>query len=256
MKKPFPRISTRGYYNLDTGNTIKKVNSYFVYPKSFFDSIVGTKELTIMMHGLRNDNASAVNKFVIAQKRLKQIGYSYPVVGFSYDSNTKGAHLAKSALHALHVGQKIARKNGKNLSRFILDFKRSSPETKIRLMGHSLGSQVILHTVENLAKNPKNRSVIESIHFFGGSITAQELRSLKYSKMLQRIINKKIVNYYSLADAVLKHAHEHEAVVNPIGYLGCTPTIPLRLYSKYTQKKVWPKNHRFASYAETIKSFP
>ena len=251
MKKPFPRISTRGYYDLDNGNTLK-TNSYYLYPKSFFDSITGVRELTIMMHGLRNDKASALNKFVIAQRRLKQIGYRYPVVGFSYDSNTKGAHLAKSALKALHVGQKIAKKNGKNLSKFILDFKKQSPDTKIRLMGHSLGSQVILHTVENLANNTKNNSIIEAVYFFGGSITAQELSSVKYSKMFQKIVNTKIVNYFSPGDEVLKYAHDYEAVLNPIGYLGCKP----KSLSKYVQKKVWPKNHRFANYAATIKSFP
>ncbi len=250
MRKPFPRISTRGYYDLGTGNTLK-TNPYFLYPKFFFDHIRGTKELTIMMHGLRNDRTGALNKFVIAKKKLHQIGYCYPVVGFSYDSNTRGAHLAKSALKALHVGQKIAKKNGKNLAKFIVDFKNSSPDTRIRLMGHSLGSQVILHTVENLAKNPKNTSMIESVYFFGSSITIQEFSCAVRSKILQKIIRHKIVNYFSPADETLKYAHEHGDVLNPIGYFGCSPNL-----SKYTQKKVWPKNHRFASYADVLKSFP
>ena len=250
MKKPFPRISTRGYYDLDTGRTLK-TSSYFAYPKSFFDKIAGVQELTIMMHGLRNDRAGALNKFVIAQKRLRKLNYAYPVIGFSYDSNTKGAHLAKSALKALYVGQKIARKNGKNLARFITDFKKSSPDTKIRLMGHSLGSQVILSATENLARNTKN-CIIESVYFFGGSITVAELSSAKYSKILEKTVCKKIVNYYSPGDEVLKFAHENEDVLYPIGYLGCSP----KHLSKYIQKKVWPTNHRFASYAATIKSFP
>jgi len=251
MKKPFPRISTRGYYDLDNGGTIK-TGSYRLYPKSFFDAIAGVEEVTIMMHGLRNDRAGALNKFAIARRRLRQIGYRHPVVGFSYDSNTRGAHLAKSALKALHVGQKIAKKNGRNLSKFILDFKKQSPETKIRLMGHSLGSQVILHTAENLAKNPKNKSLIEAVYFFGGSVTARELSSVKCSRTLQIAVNTKIVNYFSPGDEVLKYAHDHEAVSYPIGYLGCKP----KFLPKYTQKRVWPKNHRFASYAATIKSFP
>ncbi len=250
-RRPFPRISTRGYYDLETGNTLK-TSPYHLYPKSFFDSLAGSVELVIMMHGLRNDSAGALNKFVIAQRRLRQIGYGHPVVGYSYDSNTRGAHLAKSALKALHVGQKIARKNGRNLSKFILDFARHSPETKIRLMGHSLGSQVILHAVESLAKSPKNDSAIESVYFFGGSVAAEVLSSAKYSGMLQRVVSSKIVNYFSPGDEVLKHAHDCGAVLNPVGYLGCRP----RNLPKYTQKRVWPENHRFASYAATIRSFP
>ena len=251
MMRTFPRISTRGYYDLNNGATLK-TNSYRLFPKSYFTSIIGAKEISIMMHGLRNDGSGALDKFVIAQNRLDQIGYTHPVIGYSYDSNTRGAHLAKSALKALHVGQRIAKKNGKNLSRFILDFKEQSPDTKIRLMGHSLGSQVILSTVENLAKNPNNISVIESVHFFGGSVTVEEMCSIKYSKMLQRIVRSKIVNYYSPTDDVLRSAHQCGAVHNPVGYLGCRP----HHLPKYSQKRVRPENHRFASYAATIKSFP
>ena len=70
-----------------------------------------------MIHGLRNDKKAAVNKFAIAKRRLKQLRYKHPVIGFSYDSNTKGAHLRKQELKALRVGELIARKNGKNLKR-------------------------------------------------------------------------------------------------------------------------------------------
>lgn len=251
MKRPFPRISTRGYYDLATGSTLKP-DPYYLFPKSFFDSAVGVGELTIMMHGLRNDRAGALNKFVIARRRLRQLGYRHPVVGYSYDSNTRGAHLARSALKALRVGQKIARKNGRNLSRFVSDFKRSSPGTKIRLMGHSLGSQVILHAVKSLAGDPENRSAIEAVYLFGGSVTVQDLSSAKHAGALQSVVAAKVVNYFSPGDKVLKFAHEHEAVSHPIGYLGCRP----KPFPKYAQKRVWPKDHRFASYAATIESFP
>ena len=56
--KPVPRISTRGYYDLRTGKTLKK-NNYYLYPKKDFQKLIGSKELTIMIHGLRNDNAGA-----------------------------------------------------------------------------------------------------------------------------------------------------------------------------------------------------
>ena len=112
MISPLPRISTRGYYDLSTGKTLKN-NSYFLYPKRDFKKINGSKEITIMIHGLRNDNAGAVAKIKLAKNRLRKLGYSYPVVGFSYDSNTKGAHILKYAKRSLFVGQTIAKKNGK-----------------------------------------------------------------------------------------------------------------------------------------------
>ena len=98
-----PRISTRGYYDLSSGKTIKN-NKYYLYPKNQFSKFQNSKELTIMIHGLRNDNAGAVQKAVIAKNRLKKLGYSHNVIGFSYDSNTTGAHLIKHAKHALKVG--------------------------------------------------------------------------------------------------------------------------------------------------------
>ena len=119
-----------------------------------------------MIHGLRNDNAGAVAKAQIARNKLRRLGYKHPVIGYSYDSNTTGAHLITHAKHSLAVGQLIAKKNGRNLGTFIEEFKSISPKTKIRLMGHSLGSQVILSTVERLSKDNSNDGIIESAHFF------------------------------------------------------------------------------------------
>ena len=98
--KPISRISTRGYYDLLTGKTLKN-NSYYLYPKKDFKKLIDSKELTIMIHGLRNDNAGAIAKVVLAKNRLRELGYSYPVIGYSYDSNTTGAHLIKYAKRSL-----------------------------------------------------------------------------------------------------------------------------------------------------------
>lgn len=249
--KHIPRISTRGYYDLTTGKTLK-TNSYYLYPKKDFKKLLGCKELTIMIHGLRNDNAGAVAKVLLARNRLRRLGYSYPVVGFSYDSNTTGAHLIKHAKHALAVGQSIAKKNGRNLGKFIEDFKNTSPKTKIRLMGHSLGSQVILSTIEYLARKKQNQGIIDSIYFFGASITEDVPSSKKYGKLLQKIIDKKILNHYAPKDEVLGWADKEKFVKGPLGLHGATGK-PVK---KYHQKLVKPKNHRFASYAQVLDKFP
>lgn len=249
--KPLPRISTRNYYDLSNGKTLKN-NSYFLYPKKDFKKFVGSKEITIMIHGLRNNNAGAVAKIKLAKDRLRKLGYVYPVVGFSYDSNTKGAHLLKHAKRSLQVGQIIAKKNGRNLGIFIEDFKDVSPKTKIRLMGHSLGSQVILSTVEYLAKKKQNSGIIESIYLFGASVTEDVPSSKQYKKSLQEVINKKIVNHFAPTDEVLMWANHEKFVKGPLGLNGATG----KPISKYSQKLVNPKNHRFASYADVLTVFP
>ena len=251
MAKIIPRISTRGYYDLTHGKTIKN-NSYFLYPKKEFDKLIGSPELTIMIHGLRNDKAGATAKVVLAKNRLRYLGYAFPVIGFSYDSNTTGAHLKKHVKRALAAGQKIAKKNGRNLSLFIQDFKSASPETRIRLMGHSLGSQVILSTIEHLAKKKQNIGIIDSIYFFGASITSDVPSSKKYGQLLDKVIKRKIVNYYSPTDEVLKWTNNEKFVKGPLGLDGAIG----KTITKYHQKLVHPQNHRFASYAKVLESFP
>jgi len=250
LKKIFPRISTRGFYNLDSGITIKN-QPYHLYPKRSFDALVGTKEITIMIHGLRNNAPGALTKFVIAKKRLAYLGYKNPVVGYSYDSNTTGAQYISYALHALHTGLIIAGKNGRNLAKFVTDFKQKSPETKIRLMGHSLGAHVILSMIDNLARNAKNKGIIEAVYFFGGSIPSDALNS-KNGFHAQRIVATKIKNYYSPDDEVLRLADNWNWVNTPIGYRGARG----KTISKYSQIMVKAKNHRFASYAAVLRSFP
>jgi len=250
LKKIFPRISTRGFYNLDSGITIKN-QPYHLYPKRIFDALVGAKEITIMIHGLRNNAPGALTKFVIAKKRLAYLGYKNPVVGYSYDSNTTGAQYISHALHALHTGLIIAGKNGRNLAKFVTDFKQKSPETKIRLMGHSLGAHVILSMIDNLARNAKNKGIVEAVYFFGGSIPSDALNP-KNGSHAQRIVATKIKNYYSPEDEVLRLADNWNWVNTPIGYRGAWG----KTISKYSQIMVKPKNHRFASYAAVLRSFP
>ena len=250
-KQIIPIISTRGYYDLSTGKKLKP-NSYYLYPKSSFQKLSGKKEIAIMIHGLRNDKAGANQKFLIAKKRLKQLGYSYPVVGYSYDSNTKGAHLRKSALRAIRVGQKIAKLNGDNLSKFIIDFKKKNPNSKIRLIGHSLGTEVILSTIKKLASNSKNKDIVESTHFFGSSIESNLMSAKKDGRFFQKVVRMRVKNYFSPNDNVLKESHQDGSVKNPLGYFGSTGS----KISKLSNIRVYPKNHRFVSYSIVLKSFP
>ena len=205
-----------------------------------------------MIHGLRNDKVGAQQKFLIAKKRLKQLGYQYPVIGYSYDSNTKGAYLKKFAPKALRVGRKIAKQNGYNLSKFITDFKKKSPKTKIRLIGHSLGTEVIMSAIKQLSSNPRHCNIVESVHFFGSSIPNALISSKKYEKFFQKIVRSRVKNYYSPLDEVLRESHQDGWIKNPIGCFGATNKIT----SKFKQIRVNPQNHRFASYALVLKSFP
>ena len=119
-------------------------------------------------------------------------------------------------------------------------------------MGHSLGSNLIFSTIQHLANNSKHKHVIETVHFFGSSITNDSLNSFEVRKIIKKVIHSRIINYYSPTDEVLKYAYENHQVKNPLGLLGFSG----KSFSKFKQKKVHPKNHRFVSYAQTLNSFP
>ncbi|NDF26944.1 MAG: DUF726 domain-containing protein [Nitrosopumilaceae archaeon] len=245
QNKRIPRISTRGFYDLKTGKT-RKNKPFDLYPKKFFDSLDGIQEITIMIHGLRNNKSGALVKFALAKQRLAQLGYVHPVVGFSYDSNTKGVQYKSQELRATKTGVIIAKKNGENLAKFVLHVKKRFPKLKIRLIGHSLGSQVILSTLGHLG----GKKMIEAAYIFGASIPSDSMK--KHGVIIQKIINQKFVNYYSQYDNVLKYASKQELIPPPIGLVGATGKTP----RVYTQHHVKPDNHRFASYAKVLKSYP
>lgn len=249
--KKIPRISTRGYYDLSNGKKLKN-NSYYFYPQNSFKKILGKNEITIMIHGLRNDKSAALKKFLIAKRRLKKLGYIHPVIGYSYDSNTKGAHIEKTAFKALRVGQSIAKQNGNNLAKFIIDFKKQSPMTKIRLIGHSLGTELIVSCIQKLAKKSTSQDIIEGVYFFGSSVDSNAVNPKKYGSAMKKTVKTKIKNYYSPVDEVLKQSHTEGSVQNPLGLFGSKG----KIISKYAQTRVFPKNHRFVSYAAVLKSFP
>jgi hypothetical protein len=105
--------------------------------------------------------------------------------------------------------------------------------------------------VENLAKK-NHDNIIESVHFFGASITSDVPSSKKYGALLDKIIKGKIVNYFSPTDEVLQWANKEKFVKGPLGLDGATG----KTISKYHQKSVNPQNHRFASYIAVLRSFP
>lgn len=244
-----PRISTRRHYDLLDGRTLR-TDWYHLYPKRSFESILEQKEMVIMIHGLRNDPQGAVKKFVTAKRRLRQLGYDHPVVGFTYDSNTIGAHLKRTQLRALRAGQRIAQKNGRHLARFIMYARDRNPKIRIRLMGHSLGSQVILSAVKSL--HFLGAPQIEAVYLFGSSIPADTFGPQRDGRTFEKVVAKKIVNYYGPDDAVLQEAHESKEVTWPLGLHGARG----RTTPKYRQHRVRPASHRFASYSRTLCRFP
>lgn len=243
----FPRITTRGYYDRATGATINN-RKYSVFPPGLGRRLSGSSEIAIMVHGMRNDSVGAASKIQIATQRLAELGYAHPVIGYSYDSNIAGAHLARNRTQALAVARVVARKNGLNLASFIADFKEANPDTAIRLLGHSLGSEVILRAIHLL--DQKNApGMVEAVYLFAASATRQEMS--RSGEVLGRVIRDGLTNYYGPNDEELSEGHKSGVNPYPVGLCGMGADLP-----KCRDVRVSPENHRFASYAAVLKSFP
>ena len=103
-----------------------------------------------------------------------------------------------------------------------------------------------------MQKRKKISGIVEGVYFFGASITDDVPASKKYRKILQDIVNTKIVNHYAPSDEVLGWADKEKFVKSPLGLNGATG----KPVSKYRQTLLKPKNHRFASYVSVLKKFP
>ena len=273
----FPRVTTRGAYDLATGRLRapseggrgrgqgRGRDSYRLYPRSYFDGLGGGAEIAVMVHGLRNGPLDALRKFEIARGRLRELGYAHPVVGYSYDANTRGAGAAATRGQALAAGLRIARGNGPALAAFVRHARRlGGGGTMVRLLGHSLGSQVILSAALEMARGGGQA---ESVHLFGASVPASSpSKSSKYGAALRAAVRSSVVNYYAPTDEVLLEAAGggggrgggrwggwRPRPDSPLGLGGASGTDTIR---GYRDVRVRPENHRFASYAAVLEKFP
>jgi len=259
-RRVVPRITTRGCYNLYTGEPVDRAVTYRMCPRRYSDVITGggIDELAIMIHGFRNNDCGARDKAVIAQERLRLLGYGHPVIGFSYDTNTKGAYTKKHYKEALATGYTIAVANGRHLADFLVWAKTKRDDIMVRLLGHSLGSEVIHAAVMHLARMDDTAGIIESVHLFGASLPADIQDRLEVRGAMDHIIRGTIVNYYSPTDEVLSEeavSDDHTTAMagDPIGLNGA---VRGKWSPRYVQHMVAPENHRFASYAAVLQSFP
>jgi hypothetical protein len=218
-----------------------------VYPPNLLRLLEDSPEIAVMIHGMRNDSSGATSKIRIASERLAYLGYGHPVIGFSYDSDVVGAHLRRGYVRALGVARVIAEKNGFHLAAFLDDFAQNHGAA-VRLLGHSLGSEVILSAVRHLRRDGR-ASAIKSVHLFAASATRAELASAR--RILDETVFDSIKNYYHAGDEELARGHNSGLNPYPAGLCGTGFDD-----GKFQNIPVDPENHRFASYAAVLESFP
>ena len=155
-------------------------------------------EIVIYIHGFGNDEDDAKYNFNSAKCFLVKNNYNHSVIGFSWDSDP--------GILDFHDAKIIAEINEKKLSQFIMDFKTESPDTEIRFMGHSLGSRVILTTIQDLYDQNWGHK-IASVHLMGAAVDNEVVGKEVTGEENFGVVIESIVgefhNKYNFNDAVL-----------------------------------------------------
>ncbi len=257
-----PRVSTRGRYDLETGRLLPGAADYDYALRFSLQFAVwragggrGGPEMALVVHGMRNGRTAASEKFAAAEAALRRLGYRRMVAGYSYDSNTKGAHRAATAARALAAARRIAGRNGAALARFVTDTAERNTRSRrasVRLLGHSLGSHVIFSALDRLARSPLGGGSVESVHLFGASVPAGAPAAR--GDALRAVVRGPVVNYHAPTDEVLAAAASRRPETAPLGLRGAAG--PGRPPPNYEDRRVEPEDHRFQSYLDVLESFP
>ena len=233
MNTEFPRVTTRGHFDLRTGKDLGKSNNYYLYPSKKFNSIIKSKEIVIFIHGMRNTRWGAQNGGKILRRTLRKIGYKkHPVVSFSYDADVREAHKPERYNKVLRVANSIAKKNGKLLGKFIDDLYKKNPEIKVHLVGHSLGCNVVEHTKTN----------VSTIHLLGSPVEINSVKEIaRYADT--------VINYYNPKDDVIREGVDKGDLKKP----SCLNKIDIK---NVKSKRCNAIHHGFRAYADKLTKFP
>ena len=196
-----PVVSTRGHFTdpvfaepaLTSGHTATDYSSTYETAEGEWP-----EELVIYVHGFENSVADAQENFNTARQALRSNGYLHPVVGFSWDSDTGVGDFDDAAA--------IATMNGAKLAQFISDIQMKHSTTKIRIIGHSLGTRVILNALRVLDASEKWKEMdakVRSVHVVGAAVDNEDVDSNNFGPDIERQ-TAEFHNLFSTEDDVLE----------------------------------------------------
>jgi hypothetical protein len=141
-----PTVSTRGQFNMLTGHLNQGVGktSYTLTDPPFpslHNNMACPDTAIIFVHGMFTPRLSAMDDFNGFTPALSSKGF---LSLFSWDSDTNTNTSAANIIHSAHNAETIGDQNGLKLAQFIFDYGTACPQMKLRLIGHSMGSLVIL----------------------------------------------------------------------------------------------------------------
>jgi Alpha/beta hydrolase of unknown function (DUF900) len=189
-------------------------------------------QLAVYVHGVWATDQESKEQTDRVLLSLQKSGFHIPLIGFSWDSDTAFSlddlSISKSGWT---VAKKIANQYGPLLAKFIVDFKDKCPNDKLRIIGHSLGSRVILSAIQWLYDNDNLRNTtsihkkIVSVHLLGAAVGNEQISSSQTDcrfntpplKCSGNAIKSEVEHFYNLYD------HEDNMLASEEVWLGICP---------------------------------
>jgi pimeloyl-ACP methyl ester carboxylesterase len=168
---PVTIFSTRGHFDITTGqeNTAHRVPTAADLLRELNQRCPG--EIAIYVHGVWASRQSAIEQVQRVDISLREgNNYDIPIVGFSWDSDT----IQDRNGNGWEIAKVIANNNGKLLANLIVGYKGACPSDEVRLIGHSLGSRVILSALQSLHDESRGK-IIRSVHLMGAAVDDEQV---------------------------------------------------------------------------------
>jgi hypothetical protein len=128
------------------------------------------EEIVVGVHGTVDSEQSKVKSmYDTVAGNFQTAGYDGPFVGFTYDSADDFWEAVNEAWSKTNTKREMSRRNRYKLGAFLQEYTRRSPETKIRLVGHSGGGFVTLETLDHLYEENWDRQ-LESVVLLAAAV--------------------------------------------------------------------------------------
>lgn len=190
-----------------------------------------TDEIVTYVHGFNNDVDDAIENFNLSKTSLGISSYEYPLVGFSWDSDP-----GKLDWYDAEI---IAELNGPKLGAFVKQFKDSCPDTKVRLIGHSLGARVILTAIQDLYDTNWNNK-ISSVHLLGAAVDNDVIgKDHDFGVAIENMVGE-FHNKFNIEDDVLQYLYPEDEDKAALGETGAEDWIvlPVNYYQEDVTQEV------------------
>jgi pimeloyl-ACP methyl ester carboxylesterase len=214
-------VSTRGHFDIAWGNEYL-VDGYDATDYDVTGDVPGyegdpPEELVVMIHGFSQTPKEAREDIIgPASGGFRAAGYDGPVVGYTWDSDFDTLEWWDTV--------DIATRNGLKLGQFLADHHDRSPDTTVRVVGHSLGAEIVLNAIEELDR-AKIRDAVDSVTMLGAAVDDEAPSTWagpledEYGHEIERAVGS-FDNFYKTDDETLTGQYEFAEWDSALGASG------------------------------------